>query len=120
MNTTKATDKPQPAPAVGAPLDRGVRPVAQVPVHPRDGRLWANVRPAGAETPVPSYPLHDLYDQAELEEAVAAERERCANICDGIGAGYTGAARRLDGQHATHAAGQRDGSNECAAAIRRA
>lgn len=50
----------------------------------------------------------------------AAERERCAGICDGIGAAYTGAARRLDGQHATHAAGQRDGANECAATIRRA
>jgi len=51
-------------------------------------------------------------------EAQAAERDRCASICDGIGAGYAGAARRLGGQHATHAAGQRDGANECAAAIR--
>lgn len=57
---------------------------------------------------------------AESEKMVAAERERCARLCDGIAAGYTGAARRLDGQHATHAAGQRDGANECAAAIRRA
>jgi hypothetical protein len=56
----------------------------------------------------------------EAATALAAERERCASICDGIGAGYTGAARRLEGQHATHAAGQRDGANECAAAIRRA
>jgi hypothetical protein len=57
---------------------------------------------------------------ALLFKALAIERERCASICAGIGAGYTGAARRLDGQHATHAAGQRDGANECAAAIRRA
>lgn len=45
-------------------------------------------------------------------------RERCASICNGIGATYTGEARRLEGQHATHAAGRRDGANECAAAIR--
>ena len=40
------------------------------------------------------------------------------HLRDGIGAGYAGAARRLGGQHATHAAGQRDGANKCAAAIR--
>lgn len=66
-----------------------------------------------------SYP-HSAPHRAVLLGDVAAERERCASICDGIGAGYTGAARRLDGQHATHAAGQRDGANECAAEIRRA
>jgi hypothetical protein len=27
---------------------------------------------------VPTYPLHDLYDQGALDAAVAAERERCA------------------------------------------
>lgn len=53
-----------------------------------------------------------------LRAEVAAETERCASLCDGIGAGYTGEARRLSGQYATHAAGQRDGANECAAAIR--
>ena len=62
--------------AVGAPLQRHVMPCAEVPVHPRQGRLWANVRPIGAETSVPSYPLDDLYDQAALDAAVAAERER--------------------------------------------
>jgi len=50
----------------------------------------------------------------------AAERERCAHVCKGIAAGYTGEARRLKGEHATHAAGQRDGANECAAAILKA
>jgi len=49
-----------------------------------------------------------------------AERERCARICDGIGATHTGEARRLQGRHATHAAGRREGANECAAEIRRA
>jgi hypothetical protein len=36
-------------------------PVADVPVHPREGLLWANVRPRGAATPVPNYPLQPLY-----------------------------------------------------------
>jgi len=60
------------------PIDSA--PCAQVPVHPRLGRLWANVRPAGAETPVPSYKLDDLYDKAALDAAVAAERERWERI----------------------------------------
>ncbi len=55
---------------------------------------------------------------AERDAARADERERCAMVCDGIWAGYTGEARRLEGKHATHAAGRRDGANECAAAIR--
>lgn len=54
----------------------GLGPCAEVPVHPRNGRLWANVRPVGAETSVPSYPLDALYDQAGLDAAVAAERMR--------------------------------------------
>lgn len=67
------------------------------------------------------YRHQGLQDAWEVwQAAAAAERERCASICDGIGAGYTGAARRLDGRHATHAAGQRDGANECAAEIRKA
>ena len=65
-------------------------------------------------------PNQPHYIAALIAKCVTAERERCASICAGIGAGYTGAARRLDGQHATHAAGQRDGANECAAEIRRA
>lgn len=61
-------------------LTEGLGPCAEVPVHPRSGRLWANVRPVGAQTPVPNYPLDALYDQAALEAAVAAERERCAKL----------------------------------------
>ena len=49
---------------------------------------------------------------------LAAERERCASICDGVWATYVGETRRLEGKHATHAAGKRDGANECAIAIR--
>lgn len=43
--------------------------------------------------------------------------EEAKVTCAGIGAGYTGAARRLRGVQATLAAGMRDGANECAAAI---
>lgn len=53
-----------------------------------------------------------------VADAVMVERERCAHVCKGIAAGYAGQARRLKGEYATHAAGQRDGANECAAAIR--
>lgn len=34
--------------------------VAHVPIHPRQGPLWANVRPVGAETPMPSYKTRPL------------------------------------------------------------
>lgn len=44
--------------------------------------------------------------------------EEAKVTCAGIGAGYTGAARRLRGVQATLAAGMRDGANECAAEIR--
>jgi hypothetical protein len=120
MNKAEARRTIESLNAVGSPVDRRVRPVAQV-------------QRMGSFHGVPHYgcllnleaehrmKVNDpLYGQAELDAAVAAERERCASICDGIGATYTGAARRLDGQHATHAAGQRDGANECAAEIRRA
>ena len=59
-------------------------PCAQVPVHPREGRLWANVRPVGSETPLPSYPLDDLFDQAAIDSAVAAERERLRGLVEAV------------------------------------
>ena len=55
---------------------------------------------------------------AIVKEAVEREREECAAECAGIYAGHAAEARRLEGREATHAAGQRDGANECAAAIR--
>ena len=55
---------------------------------------------------------------AIVKEAVEREREACAAECAGIYAAHAAAARRLEGREATHAAGQRDGANECAAAIR--
>jgi hypothetical protein len=57
--------------------------------------------------------IRDMFDAGW-----AARGEADTQICAGIGATYTGEARRLQGQHATHAAGQRDGANECAAAIK--
>lgn len=53
-----------------------------------------------------------------MDAAVKAERERCASVCRGIAAGYAGTARRLAiDVHSAHAAGQRDGANECTAEI---
>ena len=60
-------------PAVGAAAV--ATPCAQVPVHPRFGRLWANVRPVGSEAPMPSYPLDDLFDQGAIG-ALQAEIDR--------------------------------------------
>ena len=53
-----------------------------------------------------------------LAECRRQALEDAAHTLAGIGAGYAGAARRLSGREATHAAGQRDGANECAAAVR--
>lgn len=44
--------------------------------------------------------------------------EEAAHMCSGIAAGYTGKSRKLEGAKAAHAAGQRDGANECASTIR--
>lgn len=64
--------------------------------------------------------LQERLNRADAERcaAVLAERDECASICKGIGSGHAGRARLLAGQYATHAAGMRDGSNECAVAIR--
>ena len=94
----------------------------------RLGPLPAAKVPEGSELSDDFSAYDDWYTAEQMEAerlrcyglGVAAERERCASICDGIGATYTGEARRLQGQHATHAAGRRDGANECAAKIRRA
>jgi hypothetical protein len=65
--------------AVGIPVERGVRPVAEIV----GGVLRWHI-------PEPDYALaqhylrgvHLLYDQAALDAAVAAERERCAKMAD--------------------------------------
>ena len=67
-----------------------------------------------------------LYDQASVDAAVAAERERCAKVCDAIAedkwalykgrAPYTG---KEPGRASDHTQGQSDGADQCADAIRR-
>ena len=58
-----------------------------------------------------------LYTQAAIDAAVAAERERCAKLCEDIGDGYQAreaykwAELRSDAQ---------TGAHDCAAAIRQA
>jgi len=67
-------------PAAAGPVEPTVRPCAQVPVHPKQGRLWANVRPADAETHVPCYPMDDLFDQDALDDVLVAAREAHAAL----------------------------------------
>lgn len=57
-----------------------LNPCAEVPVHPIQGRLWANVRPIGAQTPVPDYPLEPLYDTAAIEGATQMSSLSLADI----------------------------------------
>ena len=67
-----------------------------------------------------------LYDQASVDAAVAAERERCAKVCDAIAedkwalykgrAPYTG---KEPGRASDHTQGQSDGADQCADAIRK-
>ena len=66
-----------------------------------------------------------LYDQAAIDAAVAAERERCAKVCDGIAEDkwalykgrkpYTG---KEPGRASDVVLGQSDGADQCADAIR--
>ena len=66
-----------------------------------------------------------LYDQAAIDAAVAAERERCAKVCDGIAEDkwalykgrkpYTG---KEPGRSSDVVQGQSDGADQCADAIR--
>lgn len=53
------------------PLPNELRPCAVVPVHPREGRLWANVRSVGGETSLPSYPVDNLYDEDTIRAALS-------------------------------------------------
>jgi O6-methylguanine-DNA--protein-cysteine methyltransferase len=62
--------------------------------------------------------LFERFAALAYAAGAAAEREACAKVCCGSAATYAAEARRLDGRNATHAAGKRDGANECAAAIR--
>jgi len=65
-------------------------------------------------------PWEPLYDRAALDAAVAAERERCAKVCDEEAAGFGGCA---EGRMATERGklvfeAMAAGAMNCAAAIR--
>lgn len=52
--------------------------------------------------------------------AVAAERERCAKVCDGIAKDYAAVSRRFKGESpAAYLDGRSDCANECAKVIRK-
>ena len=68
----------------------------EVPLSDLLGPLPERVAAAGCPPPdwvapsvVPSL-VGRLYTQADLDAAVAAERERCAKLCDAIGDGEEG------------------------------
>jgi hypothetical protein len=74
-DTTSQTTEPG-----SAPLDGGVRP-----------RAWAwKDEPSGEEVlsgwnnPRPGLNSEPLYDQAAIDSAVAAERERCVAACESL------------------------------------
>jgi hypothetical protein len=60
------------------------------------------------------------YATAYAAAAVAAERERCARICDDIAKRHlcSGRYTSVVADHSVRAGGQVDGAEECAAAIR--
>ena len=63
--------------AVGAPVQPSVRPCAWT------ARSWLANRSGGHFVPERRHAFDvPLYDQAALDAAVAAERERCAKVCD--------------------------------------
>ena len=67
------------ADAVGAPVEQPVRP-AVYRLNTMEGTnappLWHYVN-----APWPKFTSTPLYDQAALDAAVAAQRERCARLC---------------------------------------
>lgn len=60
MGLTATPDVPETDFGNMATQQAAGEPVADVPIHPRQGPLWANVRPRGADTPIPSYPTRPL------------------------------------------------------------
>lgn len=67
-------------PATGGQVERVVRPVAEV----KSARLRWHLPTPDAD-PVAKFlddQTHPLYDQDALDAEVAAERERCAKLCE--------------------------------------
>lgn len=82
MNDHTATEPPMAAPAVGAQVDRRVRPFAWMTGESarrlkRGGNGKGAVPVHGERSGLAKLPV---YDQAALDAAVAAERDRCATI----------------------------------------
>ncbi len=97
----------QSSQAVVGPLEPTVRPCAWVR---RNGGFNSGVANFGADCP-PGWKLaaEPMYDRAALDAAVAAERERCAKICEAQEYSYW---RATEDQDFT--------PQDCADAIRRA
>lgn len=55
-------------------------PVARVDGRWSDGRAMIRTLEAGANMPLST----ELYTSEQIAEAVAAERERCAKVCEGM------------------------------------
>jgi hypothetical protein len=71
--------------------------------------------PKSEATPWHPFKYTDQQMHAYAAAAVAAERERCAKLCDDVAR----SAYELDGRHSSgHTEGRGDGAAECAALIR--
>ena len=74
------------SPAVVGPVEPTVRPRAwAIFVDNGNARMWSTFQPhvqklADAE----GLEVTRLYDQPAIDAAVAAERERCAKLCEGM------------------------------------
>ena len=76
-------------PAVVGQVERPVRPrawAARVPGlgGPGDGGDYLRSSPSLPSDGAPPLVWEPLYDQAALDAAVAAERERCAKVCEAV------------------------------------
>lgn len=78
--TDTTTERSGPQPAVGAPVER--------PVRPWGTRLDLDAQPVGYDRRQGDIlrwrelQVGPLYDQAALDAVKAAERERCAKLCE--------------------------------------
>ena len=102
----------QNSPAVQGPLDGGVRPCSwRREWNGDDSDLGAYVHADYEDELDGEGQWQPLYDQAALEAAVAAERERCAKLCEAL---------PIIGRSDQEALGFSNALETCAAEIRRA
>ncbi|MBA8886105.1 hypothetical protein FHW12_000296 [Dokdonella fugitiva] len=67
--------------AEGSASSEGAEAVAYVPVHPRNGPLWANTTPEPNAERLPSYPLMPLY--ARPQPAQGEPERFCGTVVEG-------------------------------------